>query len=68
MANPNTTYHPLGDYIRKVDKRNRKLTLTKPMGINIDKLFHTHYNTDIKGKPVEKQGRKVMCLTGGNSV
>lgn len=34
-----TTYHPLGDYIRKVDKRNRELTLTKPMGINIEKLF-----------------------------
>lgn len=39
MTKPNTTYHPLGDYIRKIDKRNRDLALTKPMGINIDKQF-----------------------------
>lgn len=39
MNNNNTTYHPLGDYIRKIDKRNRDLALTKPMGINIDKQF-----------------------------
>lgn len=39
MTKPNTTYKPLGDYIRKIDKRNRDLSLTKPMGINIDKQF-----------------------------
>ena len=39
MTKPNTTYKPLGDYIRKIDKRNQDLVLTKPMGINIDKQF-----------------------------
>lgn len=39
MNNNNTTYKPLGDYIRKNDIRNRELVLTKPMGINIDKQF-----------------------------
>ena len=34
-----TTYHRLGDYIRPVDVRNRDLTVTEPMGINIDKHF-----------------------------
>lgn len=32
-------YQRLGDYIRPVDVRNRDLTVTKPMGINIDKHF-----------------------------
>ena len=27
MNNNNTTYHPLGDYIRKIDKRNRDLVI-----------------------------------------
>ena len=32
-------YQRLGDYIRPVDVRNRDLTVTQPMGINIDKHF-----------------------------
>ena len=32
-------YKHLGDYIREVNVRNRELTVTKPMGINIDKCF-----------------------------
>ena len=32
-------YKRLGDYIRPVDVRNRDLTVTEPMGINIDKYF-----------------------------
>ena len=32
-------YKRLGDFIREVNIRNRELKVTKPMGINIDKLF-----------------------------
>ncbi len=32
-------YSRLGDYIREVSVRNRGITLTEPMGINIDKFF-----------------------------
>ena len=39
MANPNTTYHPLGDYIRPVDVRNRDLKVTKLLGLSIEKCF-----------------------------
>lgn len=34
-----TDYKRLGDYIREVDSRNRDLTVTKLMGINIGKFF-----------------------------
>lgn len=39
MTNPNTTYKRLGDYIREVNTRNTDLSVTKLMGINIDKYF-----------------------------
>lgn len=39
MNNNNTTYHPLGDYIRPVDVRNRDLQLTKLLGLSIEKCF-----------------------------
>lgn len=32
-------YQRLGEHIREVNVRNRELTVTKPMGINIDKYF-----------------------------
>ena len=39
MANPSTTYHPIGDYIRPVDVRNRDLKVTKLLGLSIEKCF-----------------------------
>ena len=39
MTKPNTTYHPLGDYIRPVDVRNRDLQVTKLLGLSIEKCF-----------------------------
>lgn len=39
MNNNNTTYHPLGDYIRPVDIRNRDLQVTKLLGLSIEKCF-----------------------------
>lgn len=39
MNNNNTTYHPLGDYIRPVDVRNRDLQVTKLLGLSIEKCF-----------------------------
>lgn len=39
MTNPATTYQPLGNFIRKVDNRNRDLKVKLPMGINIEKQF-----------------------------
>ncbi len=39
MTKPNTTYHPLGDYIRPVDIRNRDLQVTKLMGLSMTKEF-----------------------------
>ena len=39
MANPNTTYHPLGDYIRPVDVRNHDLKVTTLVGLTIEKAF-----------------------------
>lgn len=39
MNNNNTTYHPLGDYIRPVDVRNRDLKVTKLLGLSIEKCF-----------------------------
>lgn len=39
MANPSTTYHPLGDYIRPVDVRNRDLKVTTLVGLTIEKAF-----------------------------
>ncbi|MBP5650011.1 MAG: restriction endonuclease subunit S, partial [Bacteroidales bacterium] len=34
-----TTYQRLGDYIREVNVRNRELTVTKLVGLTIDKAF-----------------------------
>ena len=39
MNNNNTTYHPLGDYIRPVDVRNRDLKVTTLLGLSIEKCF-----------------------------
>lgn len=39
MTKPNTTYKPLGDYIRPVDIRNRDLQVTKLLGLSIEKCF-----------------------------
>ena len=39
MANPSTTYHPIGDYIRPVDVRNRDLKVTTLVGLTIEKAF-----------------------------
>lgn len=39
MNNNNTTYHPLGDYIRPVDIRNRDLKVTTLLGLSIEKCF-----------------------------
>lgn len=39
MTNNNSTYKRLGDYIREVNIRNKDLSVTKLMGINIDKHF-----------------------------
>lgn len=39
MNNTTTTYHPLGDYIRPVDVRNRDLQVTKLLGLSIEKCF-----------------------------
>ena len=39
MNNNNTTYHPLGDYIRPVDIRNRDLKVTTLLGLSVSKEF-----------------------------
>ena len=39
MTNKNSTYKRLGDYIREINVRNKDLSITKLMGINIDKYF-----------------------------
>ena len=39
MTNKNFTYKRLGDYIREINVRNKDLSVTKLMGINIDKYF-----------------------------
>ncbi len=39
MTNNNTTYKRLGDYIQEINVRNKDLSVTKLMGINIDKYF-----------------------------
>lgn len=39
MNNNNTTYHPLGDYIRPVDVRNKDLKVTTLMGLSMTKEF-----------------------------
>lgn len=39
MTNKNSTYKRLGDYIRDVNIRNKDLSVTKLMGINIEKYF-----------------------------
>lgn len=39
MNNNNTTYHPLGDYIRPVDVRNKDLKVTTLLGLSIEKCF-----------------------------
>lgn len=39
MNNNNSTYKRLGDYIREINVRNKDLSVTKLMGINIDKYF-----------------------------
>ncbi len=39
MTNNNSTYKRLGDYIREINVRNKDLSVTKLMGINIDKYF-----------------------------
>ncbi len=39
MTKPSTTYHPLGDYIRPVDIRNRDLKVTELLGLSIEKCF-----------------------------
>lgn len=39
MTNNNSTYKRLGDYIREVNIRNKDLSVTKLMGINIEKYF-----------------------------
>lgn len=39
MTNNNSTYKRLGDYIREINVRNKDLSVTKLMGINIEKYF-----------------------------
>ena len=39
MTNKNSTYRRLGDYIREISVRNKDLSVSKLMGINIDKYF-----------------------------
>lgn len=39
MTNKNFTYKRLGDYIREINVRNKDLSVSKLMGINIDKYF-----------------------------
>ena len=39
MTKPNTTYKPLGDYIRPVDIRNRDLKVTTLLGLSVSKEF-----------------------------
>lgn len=39
MTNKNSTYKRLGDYICEINVRNKDLSVTKLMGINIDKYF-----------------------------
>lgn len=39
MNNNNTTYKPLGDYIRPVDIRNKDLKVTTLLGLSIEKCF-----------------------------
>lgn len=39
MTNNNSTYKRLGDYIREINVRNKDLSVSKLMGINIDKYF-----------------------------
>ena len=39
MTSGKMEFKRLGDYIREVNVRNRDLTVTNPMGINIEKYF-----------------------------
>lgn len=39
MTNPATTYQPLGNFIRKVDNRNRDLKVKNLVGLTIEKAF-----------------------------
>ncbi len=39
MTKPDTTYQPLGNFIRKVDNRNRDLKVKNLVGLTIEKAF-----------------------------
>lgn len=61
MTNPATTYQPLGNFIRKVDNRNRDLKVTKLYGVNLQKEFIPSVaniiGTDLSTYKVIKRGQ-----------
>lgn len=66
MNNNNTTYHPLGDYIRPVDIRNRDLKVTTLVGLTIEKCFIPSVaniiGTDLSNYKVIKHGQFACSL------
>lgn len=66
MNNNNTTYHPLGDYIRPVDVRNRDLKVTTLVGLTIEKCFIPSVaniiGTDLSNYKVIKHGQFACSL------
>ena len=66
MNNNNTTYHPLGDYIRPVDVRNKDLKVTTLVGLTIEKCFIPSVaniiGTDLSNYKVIKHGQFACSL------
>lgn len=66
MTKPNTTYRPLGDYIRPVDVRNKDLKVTTLVGLTIEKCFIPSVaniiGTDLSNYKVIKHGQFACSL------
>lgn len=66
MNNNNTTYHPLGDYIRPVDVRNKDLKVATLVGLTIEKCFIPSVaniiGTDLSNYKVIKHGQFACSL------
>ncbi len=66
MTKPNTTYQPLGDYIRPVDIRNKDLKVTTLVGLTIEKCFIPSVaniiGTDLSNYKVIKHGQFACSL------
>lgn len=66
MTKPNTTYHPLGDYIHPVDVRNKDLKVTTLVGLTIEKAFIPSVaniiGTDLSNYKVIKHGQFACSL------